>query len=223
MAGRYFPSSLRSLAQADSCQQMIKHYVSGKCPACPTELRQELVARSSSTSTVLSNNKSDNSNPTTTSSNKRVKYGSRIIFFRRIWERLHGSGDGTALEGDNDDDKADKPTITEKEEDESKDLSASTDGKEPNHGDEKDVDHNQESPKTAPSKTTPPAPATTEIDWDRLLGDNSSVVNMDDKGLVAESQWAAIAQMKPCQLTAADRIGWFKNRPLGFGGLCCKW
>lgn len=206
---------------------MIKHYVSGKCPACPTELRQELVARSSSLppSDVLSHSKNDSSNTTTTAS-KRVKYGSRIIFFRRIWERLHSSSDDNAVEGDNEEDKSEQQPIIKNEEDEFKNLLASTDGSEPNPVDDENFDGgNQASPKTAPDQTSTPASVTvtTEIDWDRLLGDNPGVVTMEDKGLVAESQWAAIAQMKPCLLTEADRIGWFKNRPLGFGGLCCKW
>jgi len=50
-----------------------------------------------------------------------------------------------------------------------------------------------------------------EPPWERIIGD-CPVVTMEDRGLVADSQLAAIAQMKLSKLSEADQIGWFKHR-----------
>lgn len=68
--GRYFPSSIRSLAQVDSCQHIVKH-VASTCQQCPPEIR----------STVLRLQQLENT--------ERIRYGSRKMFFRRVWARLH--------------------------------------------------------------------------------------------------------------------------------------
>lgn len=31
-----------------------------------------------------------------------------------------------------------------------------------------------------------------------------------------------MAQLEPCRLTAQDRVGWYKERPIGFPGLACR-
>lgn len=149
------------MAQADSCQQIVKH-VTSKCTQCPPEVRSTIVELQ-----VLEGRKQE--------PQPRIKYGSRKIFFQRVWTRVHG----------NDDDDDDKPAADKKEKDNE-------------------------------------AGAEEEVPWERIIG-NSPVVTLEDRGLIAEAQLAAIAQMDLCQLTEADRIGWFKNREIGFGGLACKY
>jgi len=157
--GRYFPSSLRSLAQADSCQQIVKH-ASGKCTLVPTDIRRAIVERQ------LQNTKEDH----------RIKYGARKIFFKRVWQRLHGDAEfGDAKEDDGDEAK---PKADDKNDDE-------------------------------------------ETPWELIIG-GSLVVTLEDQGLISDAQLAAMAQMKFCRLTEADRIGWFKSRPVGYPGLCCR-
>jgi len=60
-----------------------------------------------------------------------------------------------------------------------------------------------------------------EVSWDNLLGD-SKLVFMKDRDLVPDALFIAMAQMKPCQLTQADRVGCYKSREIGFVGMCCK-
>jgi len=57
--------------------------------------------------------------------------------------------------------------------------------------------------------------------WKRLLGD-SPLVFMADRDLVPDPLFVAMAQMKPCILTEADRVGCYKARSLGFTGMSCK-
>lgn len=64
-------------------------------------------------------------------------------------------------------------------------------------------------------------PVVSEMSWDMLLGD-SNLVFMKDKDLVPDALFVAMAQMKSCQLTQADRVGCYKNREIGFTGMCCK-
>lgn len=60
-----------------------------------------------------------------------------------------------------------------------------------------------------------------EIDLDTVLR-GSKLVHLQDRGLVPDVLLVAMAQMKPCHLTHADRIGCYKTREIGFVGLCCK-
>jgi hypothetical protein len=69
--GRYFPSSIRSLSQVDSCKHIMKH-VGSTCQRCPPEVRSTLLRLQQMEKT------------------KRIRYGSRKMFFRRVWARLHG-------------------------------------------------------------------------------------------------------------------------------------
>lgn len=69
--GRYFPSSIRSLAQVDSCLHVVKH-VASTCLKCPPEIRNALHQ-------LQNFEKSE-----------RIRYGSRKMFFSRVWARLHG-------------------------------------------------------------------------------------------------------------------------------------
>jgi hypothetical protein len=61
-----------------------------------------------------------------------------------------------------------------------------------------------------------------DIPWDRLVKD-STLVALGDRGLICDSQFAAITQMDKCTLTEEDRIGYNKNRNVGFVGLCCRY
>jgi hypothetical protein len=191
--GRYFPSSLRSLAQADSCQQIIKH-VSTKCSACPPDVRQLIVDLSKSENSKSSAAVAESGSQ---AEGGRIKYGSRKIFFCRVWARLHGEVSPEVAEMEDPAiDCATKDSVT----DEAMQPPEGISGSSTEHTDE-DI----------------------PIPWERVVGDDNVVVNLEtDRGLISDAQLAAIAQMSICHLTEADRIGWFKNRTLGFGGLCCK-
>jgi hypothetical protein len=60
-----------------------------------------------------------------------------------------------------------------------------------------------------------------ETSWEQLI-DESELVLMKDRDLVPDSLFVAMAQMKPCKLTQADRVGCYKSREIGFVGMCCK-
>lgn len=64
-------------------------------------------------------------------------------------------------------------------------------------------------------------PASLDMSWDLLLGD-SKLVLLKDRDLVPDALFVAMAQMKPCKLTHADRVGCYKSREIGFTGMCCK-
>ncbi len=64
-------------------------------------------------------------------------------------------------------------------------------------------------------------PALSDGSSELLLGD-SKLVFMKDRDLVPDALFVAMAQMKPCKLTQADRVGCYKNREIGFIGMCCK-
>lgn len=80
--GRYFPNSVRSLAQTTTSQTILKH-VGGKCRFCPQNVRKAVLE--------LQRQQAHKEHLTT----GRPRYGSRKIFFQRMWTRLHGpSEDG---------------------------------------------------------------------------------------------------------------------------------
>ena len=60
-----------------------------------------------------------------------------------------------------------------------------------------------------------------DMPWEILL-DGSTLVLQKDRELVPDALFVAMAQMKPCRLTIPDRVGCYKNRELGFLGMCCK-
>ena len=86
--GKYFPATVRSLAQTTTSQTIVKH-IAVKCRHCPPEVRLALLALQRD-----QNDKDravkDNHGSTFES---RPRYGSRKVFFQRIWDRLHGTGD----------------------------------------------------------------------------------------------------------------------------------
>ena len=73
--GRYFPNSVRSLAQTTTSQTIIKH-ISGKCKDCPAEVREIVLTLQRQQAATLG---------------RKLRYGSRKIFFQRMWDRLHGT------------------------------------------------------------------------------------------------------------------------------------
>lgn len=84
--GKYFPATVRSLAQTTTSQTIIKH-VGVKCRLCPVEVRNAVLA--------LQQNSHDKpgcnySRGPSSANDGRPKYGSRKVFFQRVWGRLHG-------------------------------------------------------------------------------------------------------------------------------------
>ena len=78
--GRYFPNSVRSLAQTTTSQTILKH-IAGKCRFCPPHIRKAVLE--------LQRQQAHKEHLTT----GRPRYGSRKIFFQRMWARLHGPSD----------------------------------------------------------------------------------------------------------------------------------
>lgn len=70
------------------------------------------------------------------------------------------------------------------------------------------------------ARMTEPAPDI-EMPWENLI-DGSKLVSMHDRDLVPDCLFVAMAQMKPCRLQPADRVGCYKSREVGFIGMCCK-
>jgi hypothetical protein len=100
--GRYFPNSVRSLAQTTTSQTILKH-IGSKCRFCPTEIRDAVLdlqrqqaAREGSAS-------------------GRPRYGSRKIFFQRVWSRLHGANAKAADDEDCSGSKSDETASLEEE------------------------------------------------------------------------------------------------------------
>jgi len=90
--GRYYPNSIRSLAQTTTSQTILKH-IGGKCRFCPAHVRQAVLElqRHQAAKEGMSSG--------------RPRYGSRKIFFQRMWARLHGGKGGAEDESDSEDSK----------------------------------------------------------------------------------------------------------------------
>ena len=75
--GRYYPNSVRSLAQTTTSQTILKH-VGSKCRFAPPHIREAIneLQRQQAAREGMSTG--------------RPRYGSRKIFFQRVWARLHG-------------------------------------------------------------------------------------------------------------------------------------
>jgi len=74
--GRFFPNSVRSLAQTTTSQTILKH-IGSKCRQCPPDVRKAVEELQQQQ--VLKESQSTG----------RPRYGSRKVFFQRIWSRLH--------------------------------------------------------------------------------------------------------------------------------------
>ena len=83
--GRYFPNSVRSLAQTTTSQTILKH-IGGKCRQCPEELKRAVAQ--------LQRLQDDRE-----AANGKPRYGSRKVFFQRVWDRLH-KFENDPLDGD---------------------------------------------------------------------------------------------------------------------------
>ena len=241
--GRYFPSSLRSLAQADACQQIVKHLIH-KCSMCPLPIKQLLRTSQSehqrwsqrqdgtneshpshppqNSSTMATTNTIErdvnatdastmtndhiestaNTEVTSATTAKMHQYGSRRIFFRRIWARLHGTISSEMVEHSTI--MTHSPNVTT-----TKNATS-------------DTDHVVRESEVVDQGIMGKENYVT-IPWNRVVGWNNRIVNLDtDRGLISDAQLSAMAQMDICHLTEADQIGWFKNRSIGCVGLCCK-
>ena len=75
--GKYFPETVRSLAQTTTSQTILKH-IGSKCRFCPPHVRQAVLELQRQQVIKESSNTG------------RPRYGSRKVFFQRIWSRLHG-------------------------------------------------------------------------------------------------------------------------------------
>eukprot|EP00977_Amphora_coffeiformis_P019303 scaffold7142_cov171-Amphora_coffeaeformis.AAC.3 len=72
------------------------------------------------------------------------------------------------------------------------------------------------------SNVTPMGPGgELDMPWEQLIGD-SKLVSVQDRDLVPDCLFVAMAQMKACRLQPSDRVGSYKSREIGFIGMCCK-
>jgi hypothetical protein len=83
--GKYFPATVRSLAQTTTSQTIVKH-IATKCRLCPPEIRKAVVALQEEQANKDRAVKDANGS----AFESRPRYGSRKIFFQRLWSRLHG-------------------------------------------------------------------------------------------------------------------------------------
>lgn len=67
---------------------------------------------------------------------------------------------------------------------------------------------------------TPTQPVA-ESGWGALLN-HSTLVQLEDRNLVPDAIFVAVAQLKPCTFTMADKVGCYKTREAGFVGMCCR-
>jgi len=70
--------------------------------------------------------------------------------------------------------------------------------------------------KAAASKLPP-----LDVNYEELTAD-SYFTTTDMRVDVADSFFVAIAQMRPCGLTQDDRVGKYRQREIGFVGMCCR-
>ncbi len=57
--------------------------------------------------------------------------------------------------------------------------------------------------------------------FEKLMG-NTELVDLSDRQYIPDYIFLAMAQLKPCTVISTDRIGTYKNRDIGFKGMCCK-
>jgi hypothetical protein len=126
---------------------------------------------------------------------ERIRYGSRSIFFRRVWTRLHGDASSDTEDYTCGDLSRQKPPAKE---------GGGDKGGSSSHGGGGSTSNNS-----------------INIPWDTMVED-SELLTPEDRGLISDAQFAALTQVEPCKLTPADRVGWYKLRPIGFPGLRCK-
>jgi hypothetical protein len=102
--GRYFPETIRSLSQTTTTQTIVKH-VAYKCRKCPKDVRDSVRALKE-----YQDAKDHLAKECQRSRfDERPKYGSRKVFFQRLWHRLHG---GEMVEDEGGDEGKEKGTKT---------------------------------------------------------------------------------------------------------------
>lgn len=83
--GKYFPETVRSLAQTTTSQTILKH-IGSKCRFCPPHIREAVLELQRQQ--IIKEN----------SNAGRPRYGSRKIFFQRVWTRLQAAEASTEEE-----------------------------------------------------------------------------------------------------------------------------
>jgi hypothetical protein len=106
--GRYFPAKVRSLAQSTTTQTIFKH-LTRNCRFIPFEIRNALIELQRQEDTPVIQ--------------ERRRYGSRKVFFQRVWTRLHGAPE---KEYDNDDEDSKQPARKDEDEDATQPVSAAS-------------------------------------------------------------------------------------------------
>ena len=92
--GRYFPASVRSLAQTTTAQTVTNH-ISKKCLKCPKEIRETILTlqrqETYSQQMMAMTGKSRSRYPfgSLEPKNDSSKWGKRKVFFQCLWDRLH--------------------------------------------------------------------------------------------------------------------------------------
>jgi hypothetical protein len=77
---RFFPASVRSLAQTTTSHTIVKH-VGSKCENCPEEVRNAVLS--------LQKTFNEGEHVAKSGNDGKPRYGSRKVFFQRVWNRLH--------------------------------------------------------------------------------------------------------------------------------------
>ena len=86
--GKYFPATVRSLAQTTTSQTIVKH-VGVKCRLCPLEVRRAVLSLQQNSLSEIKG-RCNYSRGASAANDDRPKYGSRKMFFQRVWARLQG-------------------------------------------------------------------------------------------------------------------------------------
>ena len=110
--GRYFPNSCRSLAQTTTSTTIVKH-ISAKCRSVPTAIKKTVLEldRQQRHRHVYyhdihhvhnqnQRNGTQEGGTTGIAGADRPRYGSRKIFFQRLWERIHGNKEDNSTADD---------------------------------------------------------------------------------------------------------------------------
>jgi hypothetical protein len=71
------------------------------------------------------------------------------------------------------------------------------------------------------SPDAPLLPHYPQLRIDTVIG-GSPLVKKQDRNLVPDALFVAMAQLEPCRLTIADKTGSYRKLELGFVGFCCK-
>jgi hypothetical protein len=59
--------------------------------------------------------------------------------------------------------------------------------------------------------------------FEPIASSSDPITFIEDRDLVPDYVFLALAQLVPCQLITDDRIGAYRTRPIGFTGMCCRY